>query len=76
VFIDLDRLTFRTERGHRLALVLTIKNIQKKLGGRPTVLLSGNGYHIYQPVESFVLEQQELFSKFDQPSKSFIRFAE
>ena len=37
---------------------------------------SGNGYHIYQPIEGLVLEQIEQFSKFYQPSKSFQRFAE
>ena len=77
IFIDLDRSTFKTERAHKLALTATLKNIKEKAQGKPTVIWSGNGYHIYQPIEGLVLEQIELFSKFDQPSsKSFQRFAE
>jgi Primase X len=78
IFIDLDRSGFKTERTHKLALSLTLKNIKEKLGGanNPTVLWSGNGYHIYQPVEALVLEQLEPLARFDQPSRSFMRFAE
>src|SRR5215216_6492791 len=49
IFIDLDRSTFKTERVHKFALNTTLNNIKEKLGGSPTVLWSGNGYHIYQP---------------------------
>ncbi len=76
IFMDLDRSTFKTERAHKLALSAVLKNIKDKAQGKPTVMWSGNGYHIYQPIEGLVLEQIELFSKFDQPSKSFQRFAE
>ena len=57
-----------------LALDKTLKNI-KYLGAEPTVLWSGNGYHVYLPFNAFVLEQEEVFAKFDQPSKRFLRFA-
>jgi Primase X len=79
LFIDLDRSTFDTERAHRLALTNTLRNIKEKLSeAYPTVVWSGNGYHIYQPIEAFVLEEEEIFSsnEFDQPSKEFLRFAE
>ena len=79
LFIDLDRSTFDTERAHRLALTNTLRNIKEKLSeAYPTVVWSGNGYHIYQPIEAFVLEEEEVFSsnEFDQPSKEFLRFAE
>ena len=76
IFIDLYRSTFKTERTHKLALTATLKNIKEKTDGKSTVMRSGNGYHIYQPIEGLVLEQIELFSKFDQPSKSFQRSAE
>jgi hypothetical protein len=76
IFIDLDRSGFKTERTHKLTLCLTLKNIKEKLGGNPTVLWSGNGYHIYQPIEALVLEQLEPLARFDQPSRSFMRFAE
>ncbi len=79
IFIDLDRFTFETQRAHKLALTNTLRNIKEKLSeAYPTVLWSGNGYHIYQPIEAFVLEEEEVFSsnEFDQPSKAFLRFAE
>jgi hypothetical protein len=78
IFIDLDKSNFNTERAHRMALTTTLKNIREKLlGANPTVLWTGNGYHIYQPIDAFILEEVEVFSRnFDQPSKSFLRFAE
>jgi hypothetical protein len=77
LFIDLDRSTFETEREHGLALANTLRNIKEKLAeGYSTILWSGNGYHIYQPIEAFVLEEEEVFNEFDQPSKAFLKFAE
>jgi hypothetical protein len=60
-------------------LTNTLRNIKEKLSeAYPTVVWSGNGYHIYQPIEAFILEEEEVFSnnEFDQPSKEFLRFAE
>jgi hypothetical protein len=76
IFIDLDRSGFKTERAHKLALSLTLKNIQEKLSGNPTCLWSGNGYHVYQPMDAFVLEREKPFSEFGRPSKEFLKFAE
>jgi Primase X len=76
ILMDIDKSNFKTERTHNQALSTTLQNIKEKLGSSPTVLWSGNGYHIYQPVDSTILEQIEIFSKFDQPSKAFLRFAE
>jgi hypothetical protein len=77
IFIDLDRSTFETERAYKLALTNTLRNIKEKLSeGYPTIVWTGNGYHIYQPIEAFILEEKGAFSDFDQPSKSFLRFAE
>jgi hypothetical protein len=77
IFIDLDKSSFKTSEAHDRALSITLKNIEEKLdGGKPTVVWSGNGYHIYQPVEAIVLEQEEVFNKFDQPSRRFLKFAE
>jgi len=42
----------------------------------PTVLLSGNGYHIYLPVTAFIFELEEFFSDFDYPSRKFLQWAE
>jgi hypothetical protein len=77
LFIDLDKSIFETEREHGLALTNTLRNIKEKLTeGYSTILWSGNGYHIYQPIEAFVLEEEEVFNEFDQPSKAFLKFAE
>jgi hypothetical protein len=47
LFIDLDKYSFKTERAHRIALTNTLRNIREKLSEvYPTVLWSGNGYHI------------------------------
>lgn len=74
IFMDLDRCNFSTEKAHTIALDKTLKNI-RYLGAEPTVLWSGNGYHVYLPVDAFILEEEEIFAKFEQPSKKFLRFA-
>jgi hypothetical protein len=76
IFIDLDRSNFKTEKEYKAAVDQTLKNIKEILGGNPTVLFTGNGVHIYLPMQDFLFEQEEIFSKFDQPSKAFLRFAE
>ena len=60
------------------ALAKTLKNINDKfnVAVTPTVLWSGNGYHIYLPVEAFILEQESEFARFGNPSRKFIQFAE
>jgi hypothetical protein len=48
------------------------------LNGYPTVLWSGNGYHIYQPIEGIVFENYEIlneFSKVFDLFKEFLRFS-
>ena len=42
----------------------------------PTVLLTGNGYRIYQPIDAIILEQVSQFAEFENPSLKFMRFAE
>jgi hypothetical protein len=76
IFIDLDKSGFKTERSHKLGLDNTLRSIKETIGGYPTVIWSGNGYHVYQPIEAFPLEQKDTFSDFDKPSKTFLRFAE
>jgi hypothetical protein len=58
-----------------MAVNKTGKNIDQTLGGKPTVLWSGNGVHICQPIEAIVLEEEGKFAQFDQPSQTFLRFA-
>jgi len=77
IFIDLDLGRFNSKLNLDLALNKTLQNIRDKLGsGKPTVIWSGHGYHIYQPVEAFVLEEESEFAKFEQPSRRSIQFAE
>ena len=50
-------------------------------GSHPTVLWTGNGYHIYQPVRGFILEEIDRFASFIDPFKKdltsrFMQFAE
>lgn len=75
IFIDLDKNNFKSEKSFELALSRTLKNIQEKLGGFPTVLLTGGGYHIYQPIDAFILEDFDILKEFDNPSIQFLRFA-
>jgi hypothetical protein len=74
--IDLDKSNFKTERSFNLALNLTLRNIKEILGATPTVLWTGNGVHILLPLHAIILEQEEMFSKFEKPSRSFLLFAE
>jgi hypothetical protein len=66
---------FRTDKEFWSVIEHTYKNIEQTLRGKPSVLWSGNGVHIYQPVEAVVLEQESKFAQFDQPSQTFLKFA-
>jgi Primase X len=76
IFADLDRSTFGNLAGLESALQTTLSTIRIKINGRPTVLWTGNGYHIYQPINAEILEQFIEFEEFENPSLKFIRFAE
>jgi len=79
IFIDLDKNNFKSERSFKLALSTTLQNIKDKLldnNAYPTVLETGGGYHIYQPVYfPTALENVIQFNGFDRPSEQFLRFA-
>ena len=78
IFIDLDLSNFNTKKILQVTLNKTLKNIKEKLDNNthPTVLWSGNGYHvilpIYCPIE---LERIQEFQEFENPSERFLRFA-
>jgi hypothetical protein len=42
----------------------TLQNIKEAIGENPIVLWTGNGYHAYQPVSGFILEEYETFYEF------------
>jgi non-catalytic primase subunit PriX-like protein len=77
LFIDIDRNNFDTERKFQNALSSTLRNIKEKLEGAvPTILFTGGGYHIYQPVDiPTALENITEFQEFDRPSELLLRFA-
>ena len=79
VMIDLDLSNFKSRQGLDRALSKTLRNIRETFGieFEPSRIWSSNGYHIYIPIESrYVLEERPEFSKFGEPSKKFLRFAE
>lgn len=80
IMIDIDRSRFTTERAYKLAVSTTLKNINVELSGRPTVVWSGNGSHIIQPMTAIALEDLDLFSPTvigtDHPSVKFLRWTE
>jgi hypothetical protein len=75
IFIDIDKSLFRTDKEFWIAIQKTCKNIEQTLKGKPTVLWSGNGVHICQPVRAIVLEKESIFAIFEQPSQTFLKFA-
>lgn len=76
IMSDLDRDNFKSIRALNRAKSKVLKNISCKIFGNPTVLWSGNGYHIYQPIDAVILEKIADFNETDQPSREFLRFAE
>jgi hypothetical protein len=59
----------------------TLQKIKESIVGTPTVLWTGNGYHVYQPVSGFILEEYETFYEFTKYvdkdlTSMFIQFAE
>ena len=68
IFIDLDLSRFKKcKKKLDNALEYTLDNI-RDLGAKPTVMWSGNGYHIYLPIEAMVLDLIDIFSKEKFPS--------
>jgi hypothetical protein len=82
IIIDLDLKDFGYSKDKLDgALNNALKRIKDILGGYPTVLWTGNGYHIYQPLEGFVLEDVDIFAEFVGPNEKdltskFMQFAE
>jgi hypothetical protein len=80
LFIDLDLADFKSQKALDLALKNSLKNIKNSLNGSPTILCSGNGYHVIQPVECpLELEHIREFEKYKNIipllSQEFLRFS-
>jgi hypothetical protein len=81
LMIDIDLKDFASKDKLDGALKRVVKKIETGMRGHPTVLWAGNGYHIYQPMAGFILEETDIFAKFiDQNRKDltskFMQFAE
>jgi hypothetical protein len=82
LMIDLDLRDFanasdRLDRG----LKRVLGKIHTLIRGYPSVLWTGNGYHIYQPMEGFILEEEDRFARLVDPggkdlTSKFMQFAE
>jgi hypothetical protein len=77
--VDIDQSNFRSRQALDTAESKTLTKIEDTFGVdyTPSELWSGNGYHIIIPIESrYILEDTAQFSKYEEPSKKFLRFAE
>lgn len=75
IFIDIDGIS-KLESDK--ILKRTLKIIKTRLNGYvPTVLWTGNGYHLYLVIDTIALELMHELSRLSrEPSKLFLRFAE
>jgi hypothetical protein len=87
LMVDLDLKDFAQDEDSKKKELLervlnnTLQKINESIRGNPTVLWTGNGYHVYQPVSGFILEEYETFYKFTKYfdkdlTSMFIQFAE
>jgi hypothetical protein len=77
IMIDLDIGNFEFgDSALKAALRKILRRIKSLLGVIPTVIWSGNGYHIYIPINAVVLEDIKQFGHIEQVSTKFLRFAE
>jgi len=77
---DLDRRDkrFKTNKAFKQCLQQTLQNYDIKLhGANPTVLWSGGGFTLLQPLEAdVILEMESIYSEFDEPSRKLMHYAE
>jgi hypothetical protein len=77
IMIDLDKSNFNHESNTiKATLRKTLQRISQLLSSIPTVIWSGNGYHVYIPISAVVLEDIKEFVDINQVSTKFLRFAE
>ena len=85
IMLDLDLRDFEY---NRIKLDKQLRRTLKKMSMKfnesciPTILWTGNGYHVYQPIDGFVFEKEDVFYKFlpfvnnKDLTSVFLRFAE
>jgi hypothetical protein len=78
ILFDLDVCNFDNDEDRTLrVLKQTLRRVKVNLAGyRPTVIGSGNGYHVYITIDTPILEDIKEFRHINQISTKFVRFAE
>jgi len=85
IMIDLDLKDFANDRVKLDKLLqMTIKNLSTQFENQayPTILWTGKGYHIYQPLNGIVFEEEQIFYDFlpylegRDLTTEFLKFAE
>ncbi|MDN5846385.1 MAG: DNA primase noncatalytic subunit PriX [Candidatus Nitrosocosmicus sp.] len=78
IFIDLDLSLCSTCKYpiRKLDYILkqTLKKIKEEINGQPTVLWTGGGYHIYQPIKIVTEDQRKLHLEDIKEIKEFVPF--
>lgn len=75
LFIDLDLENFNYDKILlEKALLRTQKKIKDKIKGHPTILWSGGGYHIYQPIK-FIISKESKEQGYGETLESIERFS-
>lgn len=73
IFIDIDSI-------EKQLLDKMLNGKFQSVGAYPTVLFTGNGFHIYQPIDSICIDDVDTLRDYDhgheQPSRQFLKFAE
>jgi hypothetical protein len=66
IMLDLDLEYFETRQHLDKQLSKIIKKLSQKFkeDANPTILWTGNGYHIYQPLDGIVFENEQAFYDF------------
>ena len=78
---DLDLKDFNMDlKSLDKVLYTSVTKIRREIDGHPTILWTGGGYHIYQPLDGFILDECDIFAEFRDPeidlTSKFMRFAE
>ena len=75
IFIDIDQLDQKL-------LFKILDGKLKSKGAKPTVLFTGSGYHIYQPIKSICINERSIYRELsnnvyeNDPANQFLGFAE
>jgi hypothetical protein len=85
VLIDLDRAPFQSDEELETALKETLANIKENITGvageDPTIVWSGNGYHVHIPLDGWTSPLEDMpefynFRHYPDLANRFLRFAE